>query len=159
MTGYKIPPSVEKSRRIREAFEMKVTLLERWALNGLPETIQCRAKSDGTFTGEDFPRDNSKLMRWRGPDGNLPIWNDPLISRPVTGKHPDLAERFQLAVEGIDAWIIRKRGRVSALEHQVAVLETSVRRLTVQNAALISEVQQLREDLALAKAMPTEGRR
>jgi len=159
MVGYKVPPSIGKSRLIKEAFGAKVGILEEWARNGLPETILKRAKPDGSFSAEDLPRNNAALMRWRGPDGDLPKWNDPLISRPITGKYPDMAERFRLAIEGIDEWLYRKNGRVPKLERQVAFLDAAVKRLTVQNTDLLAQIQQLREELALAKAMPAEARR
>jgi hypothetical protein len=159
MTGYKTPPSIEKSRAIRRAFETKVEILERWAKDGVPPEILATAGPDGVLPPEQLPRDNAKLMRWRGPDSDLATWSDPLVSRPVTGKNPDLTERFRIAVRNIEAWIVRKSGRVHELEHQVEVLEGRVARLAIQNAELLGEIQQLRWELSLERSMPAEGRR
>ena len=159
MVGYKIPPSIAKSRHIQEAFEAKVAILESWALNGLPDEILLKANPDGSFSGDVLPRDNAKLMRWRGPKGNLATWVDPSISRPRTGKYPEMAERFALAIKAIDDWIHQRKGVVPELERKVEVLDATVKRLAVQNTKLIATIQQLREELATAKAMPTGTRR
>jgi hypothetical protein len=159
MVGYKNPPSIEKSRRIGAAFEAKVLLLERWARYGVPDECLKRARPDGTLRPEDLPRNNTQLRRWRGPNGDLDVWSDPVVDRPVTGKHPKLAARFRLAIESIDKWLGRKIGRLSALEHELQVLESKNVRLMVQNAELLGRIQQLEENLALAEARERAARR
>lgn len=159
MVGYKAPPSIEKSRIILAAFEAKVTILEGWARHGVPEEILQRARKDGSLSGDDLPRHNAKLRRWRGPEGDIEAWSYPMIDRPVTGKHPELAARFQAAIEGIDHWLARKRGRLAALETEAEVLKAENTRLRVQNMDLLGQVQQLKEDLKLSKSLEAEPQR
>jgi hypothetical protein len=159
MVGYKKPPSIEKSQKVTAAFEAKVVILEGWARNGLPEDILRRATQDGTLNENDLPRDHAKLRRWQGPDGNLATWSDPLIDRPVTGKHPDLAERFRFAISNIEKWLAQKKGQLSALKIEVEVLKAVNNRLLIQNADLLSRIQQLQSELAVSKAREITPRR
>ena len=73
--------------------------------------------------GAKVPRTHAALRRWKGPDGTLSTWADPLVDRPGTGKHPDLIKRYKAAIENIDLRLRKsKKARVGALEAEVAVL-------------------------------------
>ncbi|MBK3732772.1 hypothetical protein GAY29_06540 [Azospirillum brasilense] len=153
MTGYKLPPSIEKSQRIAAAFEAKVTLLESWGLHGIPEDILLRAEPDGTFKPEDLPLDNAKLRRWQGPRRDLATWSDPTIDRPGVGKHPELSKRFAQAVKNIRAWINMKKGNATDAEINLEAMKKENDRLREQISTVMGEIQQLKEDLGVARAI------
>jgi hypothetical protein len=121
---------------VRTAFEGKVSILEQWAKEGLP-------------VGTAYPKTHAALRRWTGPDGTLATWIDPTVDRITTGKYPALAKRFVDAVDNIEKRIARTKGRLGALEAEVAVLRTQNERLAVQNAELIGTVEGLEEKLKL----------
>lgn len=138
----------EKQRRVLEAFRAKVEILERWAVEGVPE-------------GSEVPKTHAALRRWTGPDGSLAQWADPLIDRPKVGKYPDLTERYQQALRNIELRLRKSKvGRLGDLEAQLAVLRRENDALLVQNASLVGLLDQrerrivLLEDLARAHKLP-----
>lgn len=159
MVGYKQPPSIEKSRRVIAAFEAKVAILEKWASLGVPTDILARARPDGTLSAEDLPRDHAKLRRWQGPGRDLATWSDPLIDRPVTGKHPELSERFRVAVANIDKWCAKKTHSISFLETEKDLLRAENQSLRLQNMNLLGEIQQAKDELAFFRAKESLPRR
>jgi hypothetical protein len=132
----KLSPT-EQRERVFRAFEQKVQILEAWARSGVPD-------------GAIVPRTHADLRRWTGPDGRLNTWVDPLVDRSTTGKHPDLAKRFDQAVKDIEEWVVRKKGRLPALEAENAVLKAQNERLRLQNAELIGRIDELERKVAEA---------
>jgi hypothetical protein len=134
----------EKRDEVRKAFEAKIGILEDWARNGVPDSVE-------------IPKTHAALRRWQGPQGGLGTWSDPTIDRLGTGKYPDLAERFNNALTDIEEWLARKKGRLPQLEAENAVLKAQNERLKVQNAELIARIDQLQRKLEMLQAQ-TEAR-
>lgn len=132
----------EKKIRVDQAFAAKVTILEQWAREGVPE-------------GAEVPRKHAALRRWTGPDGNLATWtfrqvDKPGTTRPRDPKREALSERFQKAIENIDLRLKKsKKARVGALEGAVAVLRRENDELRRQNMQLMGNVAKQREDIQL----------
>jgi hypothetical protein len=129
-------PSVKRDQ-VRIAFESKIRILEQWGKDGVPD-------------GAKIPRTHAALRRWRGPDGTIGTWSDPLIDR-LTGKHPGLAKRFKDALDQIDVWLAKKTGRLGDLEAEVVRLTTDNNNLHVQNVNLLARVDQLERDFQAMK--------
>jgi hypothetical protein len=112
----------QRQKRVSEAFTRKVEILEGWSRSGVPD-------------GQTPPDNHASLRRWKGPDGDLETWSDPIVDRPVVGKYPELAARFVAAVEAI----ARKRTQASG-DGGLSILQAENGRLRIQNATLLGEI-------------------
>jgi len=120
----------QRAAAVKEAFEQKVGLLERWAKDGMPE-------------GVTAPQNRAQLRRWTGPDGDLRAWVDPTIDAPRSGRYPDLTDRFLRAVDHIRTRQGAQGNRLKELGAEVALLEGQKAALERQNAGLIGKIDQL----------------
>ena len=114
----------EKAKGVKEAFETKVTILERWAREGVPESAS-------------VPKDRTALRGWTGPDRDLRIWSDPNIDKELVGKHPDLTKRYLTALSNIQARQATKGNRLKEVEADAEEASTRAKHLEIQNATLI----------------------
>jgi hypothetical protein len=114
----------EKAKAVKEAFEAKVTILERWAREGIPE-------------GRSVPKDRTALRAWAGPDGDLRRWSDPNIDKEQIGKHPDLTKRYLTALSAIQKRRAAKGNRLKEAEIDAAEASARAKNLGIQNATLI----------------------
>ena len=99
----------QKKQGVLAAFLTKVEILERWARESMPD-------------GAEVPTTLTALRQWRGPDGDLRTWSDPMIDRPEVGRHPDLTRRYEAAKRNIELRINSSNSnRVKKLEINIAV--------------------------------------
>ncbi|NUB27073.1 hypothetical protein [Azospirillum brasilense] len=153
--------SVQRSAALREQMERKVSLVEAWAVRGIPEDILRAAwvpaseeeitraklskrKPQGRWDDATVPLNARAFRAWRGPGGDLAMW-----SAAPERRHPDLARRRDAALARIKR-LLRPPGtadRLFELEALNRALNAANAALSLQNAQLLSEIDGLIDDL------------
>ncbi|WP_454018125.1 hypothetical protein [Azospirillum sp. Marseille-Q6669] len=145
--------------------ERKVTLVETWAVHGVPDDILRAAwvpaseeeiaraklskrKPQGQWDDVIVPLNARAFRAWRGPSGDLGTW-----SAAPERRHPDLTRRRDEALARIKR-LLRPPGtadRLAELEALNRTLNDANAALSLQNAQLLSELDRLMDDLRQAQ--------